>query len=288
MKINIENKNHTEVLITLANISNRDSRIDGNILTIGNSNRISSSSITKSEIQHKEPINLRCLGVPGKAFVIKSNDKISITGNTLHVEGNSTLFRTICSENKKIVNDSFKKKIYEMARMIVDLEDEFIDMVYDNHIIEGLDKEDVKKYIRYIADRRLIQLGLKSNFKIKDNPLEWLDWIIGAATHTNFFESKVTEYEVAGLQGDRGSWDEIEEFRIVSRDGCPYCVKAKELIISNGGSFNEQKINDTVERNKFYDSMNLVGSNRSVPQIWKINQDGTEEYIGGYTQLAKR
>lgn len=212
----------------------------------------------------------------------------SIRDETLHVEGNSTLFRTICSENKKIVNDSFKKKIYEMARMIVDLEDKFIDMVYDNHIIEGLDKEDVKKYIRYIADRRLIQLGLKSNFKIKDNPLEWLDWIIGAASHTNFFESKVTEYEVAGLQGDRGSWDEIEEFRIVSRDGCPYCVKAKELIISNGGSFNEQKINDTVERNKFYDSMNLVGSNRSVPQIWKINQDGTEEYIGGYTQLAKR
>ena len=74
--------------------------------------------------------------------------------------------------------------------------------------MEGLASEDVKKYIRYITDRRLIQLGLRPNFKVKDNPLVWLEWILNGADHTNFFEARVTEYEVAGLTG---SWSNAYE-----------------------------------------------------------------------------
>ena len=54
--------------------------------------------------------------------------------------------------------------------------------------------EEVKTYIRYITDRRLLQLGLKTNFKVKNNPLPWLEWILNGADHTNFFENRVTEY----------------------------------------------------------------------------------------------
>jgi ribonucleotide reductase beta subunit family protein with ferritin-like domain len=70
----------------------------------------------------------------------------------------------------------------------------------------GLQKEDVKLYIRHIADRRLLQLGLKPNFEVKDNPLPWLDWVLNAPDHTNFFENRVTEYEVGGL---KGTWGEV-------------------------------------------------------------------------------
>lgn len=210
----------------------------------------------------------------------------SIRDETMHVEGNSRLFRTICEENKKIVTDKFKKDIYDIARIIVNLEDAFIDMVYNNHTIQGLDKEDVKKYIRYIADRRLIQLGLKGNFGVKENPLQWLDWILGASTHTNFFEGKVTEYEVAGLQGNLNFDKNNLNFKIISRDGCPYCVKAVELMINDGVNYEEEKINDTTKRNLFYDSIGLTGNKRTVPQIWKINDDESEEYIGGYSNLA--
>lgn len=208
----------------------------------------------------------------------------SIRDETMHVEGNSKLFRTICEENKKIVTDKFKKDIYDIARIIVNLEDAFIDMVYNNHTIQGLDKEDVKTYIRYIADRRLIQLGLKGNFGVKENPLQWLDWILGASTHTNFFEGKVSEYEVAGLQNEI-DFDRIKKFTIVSRDGCPYCVKAKEFMITNGFEYDEILINDQVKRNQFYDDNNFKGSERSVPKIWNVT-DG--EYIGGYTELSRK
>ena len=102
------------------------------------------------------------------------------------------------------VSLKFKKEIYVMAKDIVKLEDKFIELAYEMGDIEGLTMEEVKTYIRYITDRRLLQLGLKTNFKVKNNPLPWLEWILNGADHTNFFENRVTEYEVAGLTG---SWD---------------------------------------------------------------------------------
>ena len=129
----------------------------------------------------------------------------SIRDESMHVEGNSKLFRSFCAEHPRIVDDEFKSEIYEMSRMAVELEDKFIELAYEMGEIEGLPKEEVKQYIRYIADRRLLQLGLKTNFKVKENPLPWLEWVLNGADHTNFFENRVTEYEVAGLTG---SWEE--------------------------------------------------------------------------------
>ena len=128
----------------------------------------------------------------------------SIRDESMHVEGNSRLFKAFVAEHPKLVDNEFKKEIYVMAKNVVKLEDKFIQLAYAMGEIEGLTMEEVKTYIRYITDRRLLQLGLKTNFKVKNNPLPWLEWILNGADHTNFFENRVTEYEVAGLTG---SWD---------------------------------------------------------------------------------
>ena len=136
---------------------------------------------------------------------MKGSGKIvewSVRDESMHVEGIAQLFRAFCAENATIVDNQLKKEIYEMSKKVVELEDKFIDLAYGMGEPEGLTKEDVKQYIRYIADRRLLQLGLKTNFKVKENPIPWLEWILNAADHTNFFENRVTEYEVAGLTGD--------------------------------------------------------------------------------------
>jgi ribonucleotide reductase beta subunit family protein with ferritin-like domain len=132
----------------------------------------------------------------------------SIRDESIHVEGNAKLFKTFCNEHSRIVDNEFKSEIYKMAKTAVKLEDKFIDLAYAVGKIEGLPAEDVKQYIRYITDRRLLQLGLKPNFKVKDNPLPWLEWVLNGADHTNFFEGRVTEYEVAGLTG---TWSEAYE-----------------------------------------------------------------------------
>jgi glutaredoxin 3 len=128
----------------------------------------------------------------------------SIRDESIHVEGNSKLFKAFCAEHPRIVDEDFKKDIYELARHAVKLEDKFIDLAYKMGEVEGLESSEVKQYIRYITDRRLLQLGLRTNFKVKENPLPWLEWVLNGADHTNFFENRVTEYEVAGLKGGWG------------------------------------------------------------------------------------
>jgi ribonucleoside-diphosphate reductase beta chain len=130
----------------------------------------------------------------------------SIVDETLHAENMIRLFRTYIEENKEIWNDDLKGRIYSIAEKMVELEDTFIDLAFSMGAMDGLSSEDVKKYIRYIADRRLISLGLKGIFKVKKNPLPWVEGMINSPIHGNFFENRVTDYAKGALSG---SWAEV-------------------------------------------------------------------------------
>ena len=143
----------------------------------------------------------------------------SIRDETMHVQGNAKLFREFCEEHPRVVNDELKSRIYEMAKNAVKLEDKFIKLAFKGNEIQGLTEEEVRGYIRHIADRRLLQLGMKTMFKAKDNPLPWLDWVLNGASHDNFFEKRVTEYSVNGMEGDWG-WDEEPQVCGLDGKGC--------------------------------------------------------------------
>lgn len=135
----------------------------------------------------------------------------SIRDETIHVQGNAKLFREFTDEHPRIVNDELKSKIYQMAENAVALEEKFIQLAFKGNAVQGLTKKEVRDYIRHIADRRLLQLGLKPLFNQKKNPLAWLDWVLNGASHDNFFEKRVTEYSVNGMEGDDYGWEEIEQ-----------------------------------------------------------------------------
>ena len=130
----------------------------------------------------------------------------SIVDETQHAEGMIKLFRTYIEENREIWNDELKSKIYIIAEKMVELEDKFIDLAFQQNEMEGLTASDVKQYIRYIADRRLISLGMKGIFKVKKNPLPLVEEMINAPTHTNFFENRATDYAKGALTG---KWDDV-------------------------------------------------------------------------------
>lgn len=135
----------------------------------------------------------------------------SIADETLHTESMIKLFREYIKENRELWNDELKSKIYTIAEQMVDLEDKFIDLAFGVNEMENLSQEDVRQYIRYIADRRLISLGMKGIFKVKKNPLPWVDGMLGV-THTNFFENKVVDYAKGALTGDWGDvWGQAAE-----------------------------------------------------------------------------
>ena len=130
----------------------------------------------------------------------------SIVDETLHAENMIKLFRCYVEENKAIWNDKTKSEIYKIATKMTELEDKFIELSFAMGEMPDLTAEDVKQYIRYICDRRLISLGLKGIWKVTRNPLPWVEEMINAPTHGNFFENRVTDYAKGAITGD---WQEV-------------------------------------------------------------------------------
>lgn len=133
----------------------------------------------------------------------------SVRDETLHCNSIIKLFRTFIQENPEIWTEELKSDIYEACATIIHFEDAFIDLAFSvADRIDGISARDVKKYIRYIADIRLQQLGLKEIYLVDVNPLPWLDEILNGVEHTNFFENRATEYSKSATEG---TWDDVFE-----------------------------------------------------------------------------
>ena len=132
----------------------------------------------------------------------------SVRDESLHTQSVIKLFRTFIHENPEIWDDEFQRELYVACETVLNHEDAFIDLAFEMGGIEGLEGREVKKYIRYIADRRLSQLGLQPVYRIEKNPLPWMEEMLNGVEHTNFFENRATEYSKAATQG---SWEEAFE-----------------------------------------------------------------------------
>lgn len=126
----------------------------------------------------------------------------------LHVNGVLQLYKTFLDENPKVWDNNLREDIYQICKTTVEHEDAFIDLAFEQGGIEGLTKEEVKEYIRYIADRRLIQLGMPKqyHFNVRTDPLPWANELVNGLEFTNFFENKSTEYSKASTTG---TWEDI-------------------------------------------------------------------------------
>ncbi len=129
----------------------------------------------------------------------------SARDESLHANSIIRLFRTFVDENPEIWTADFQRGLYTACDTVLTHEDAFIDLAFGLDKVEGLSADEVKRYIRYIADRRLLQLGLQPVYRIEANPLPWMEEMLNGVEHTNFFENRSTEYSKAATQG---SWEE--------------------------------------------------------------------------------
>ena len=132
----------------------------------------------------------------------------SVRDETLHTESAIQLFRTFIDENPEVWNSGVKDEITKACSTVIEHEDAFIDLAFELGGVKGMEADEVKQYIRYIADRRLTQLGLPQLYNIEKNPLPWMDEMLNAVEHTNFFEGRATEYSRAATIG---SWSKTFE-----------------------------------------------------------------------------
>ncbi len=139
----------------------------------------------------------------------------SVRDETMHVDGITQLFHKVCAGVPELAPSLLSGRIRDISSQVIDLEDRFIDLAYSEiGSLENMTKDDMKRYIRYIADNRLVCLGQPPQFNIASNPLPWMEWILNGVDHTNFFENKVTEYDIGGLKGTwRGVFEDVLQRR---------------------------------------------------------------------------
>jgi len=137
----------------------------------------------------------------------------SIKDESLHSEAGVWLFNTIVSEFPEIWTDELKKDIYDAARLTIELEDDFISKAFASGDIEGLTEKDMKNFIRFRANTKLNDLGLKKVWKNIDkealDKMSWFDVLSGGTSHGDFFASRVSDYS-RGTIDFSNIWDEEE------------------------------------------------------------------------------
>jgi ribonucleoside-diphosphate reductase beta chain len=140
----------------------------------------------------------------------------SVRDESLHCEGVIKLYHAFAKETG-CVSPAVAADIVESCRTVVQLEDKFIDLAFEMGPVEGMTPEDIKAYIRFIADWRLRQLELAPLYGVNENPLPWLQQMLSGVEHANFFEARSTEYSKAATRGQwhgaDGVWAAFDQMR---------------------------------------------------------------------------
>ena len=141
----------------------------------------------------------------------------SVRDESLHCEGMIRMYHAFARETG-CVTKAVADDIVECCRTVVGLEDKFIDLAFEMGPVEGMTPDDIKQYIRYIADWRLGQLDLPKLFGVEKHPLPWLTEILNGVEHANFFEARATEYSKAATRGewhgDDGVWANFDKLQV--------------------------------------------------------------------------
>lgn len=123
----------------------------------------------------------------------------SMKDESLHANGLAWLFKEFTFEHNI---DGLQDAVHECAVEVVRLEDSFIDKAFELGGPEDFPPEEVKKYVRFVCDYRLMGLGLEPLFGVVDNPIEWIDWSMAGVNHSNFFEREVSDYSKSNMVGE--------------------------------------------------------------------------------------
>ena len=125
--------------------------------------------------------------------------KWSVRDESLHSKMGCQLFRHMCQEDNNLLV-ACKKDVIQAAETMVDLEEKYIDKMFEMGDIEGMKSYDLKQFIRKRANEKLQELGYTPIFEYDKKSAANLDWfyhLTGGHTHTDFFAVRPTDYSKA-------------------------------------------------------------------------------------------
>jgi ribonucleoside-diphosphate reductase beta chain len=128
--------------------------------------------------------------------------KWSVRDESLHSKMGCQLFRHMCEEIPTLLEDC-KEDIYTAAKLMMELEEKYIEKMFEMGDIENLKAFDLKQFVRKRTNEKLQELGYtdKRRFFHYDKEsaanLDWFYHLTGGHTHTDFFAIRPTDYSKA-------------------------------------------------------------------------------------------
>ena len=113
---------------------------------------------------------------------------------SLHLKFGINLLLTVLEENPEIVTPEFSQEIRQIIIDGVEMETAYNKDMFPRGIL-GVNADYVNQYVRYVADRRLEELGFEPHYNAT-NPAKWMASATDALELVNFFETQNTNYEV--------------------------------------------------------------------------------------------
>jgi ribonucleotide reductase beta subunit family protein with ferritin-like domain len=122
---------------------------------------------------------------------------VGVTGNCTHINLGHYIFTELINENPEIWTPEFQNELRNFMAEGIALEKEFVRDCLPDDIV-GMRQQEFLDYVELNANRRLVACKLEPLGTNKNNPFPWLDEVINLRKEKNFFETRVTEYQMAG------------------------------------------------------------------------------------------
>lgn len=121
---------------------------------------------------------------------------------SMHLNFGIDMINQIKIENPHLWDDAMKREATQMILQATQLEIEYARDTMPRGVL-GMNAVMMEEYLQFIANRRLVQIGLPEQFKGVKNPFPWMSEIMDLRKEKNFFETRVIEYQTGGAL----SWD---------------------------------------------------------------------------------
>ena len=121
---------------------------------------------------------------------------------SMHLNFGIDMINQIKLENPELWNDTMREQATQMILQATQLEIEYARDTMPRGVL-GMNEVMMEEYLQFIANRRLVQIGLPEQFRDAKNPFPWMSEIMDLRKEKNFFETRVIEYQTGGAL----SWD---------------------------------------------------------------------------------
>jgi ribonucleoside-diphosphate reductase beta chain len=142
-------------------------------------------------------VQILALGRQNKMVGAAEQYQYILRDESMHCNFGIDLINTIKLENPHLWTPEFREEIKGLFMKAVELEYKYAEDTMPRGVL-GLNAPMFKEYLRFIANRRAVQIGLEPLFPNATNPFPWMSEMLDLKKEQNFFERRVTEYQTGG------------------------------------------------------------------------------------------